>query len=78
MKLIAQGLRWPSNGWTIGIMSHRTVRHETRGYSFDYSAYGIALLWYRPKRRLSVSFWGPRVPARNVRLWGPRKLTFEK
>jgi hypothetical protein len=42
-----------------------------------YPAFGIALLWYKPERRLSVSVWS-RARSYNVRLWGPRKLSFER
>lgn len=40
-------------------------------------ALGIALLFYKPERRLSVSVWG-RSWSRNIRLWGPRKLSWER
>ena len=45
-------------------------------YSFAALGYGVALLWYKPERRLSVSLWS-RTMSRNVRLFGPRKLSFE-
>lgn len=42
-----------------------------------YAAFGIALLWYKPERRLSVSVWS-RFGSKNVRLWGPRLLSWER
>jgi hypothetical protein len=38
---------------------------------------GAALLWYQPEKRLSVSF-SLRGFWHNVRLYGPRKLSFER
>ena len=37
---------------------------------------GIALLWYQPERRLSISIW-TGTWSRNIRLFGPKKLSFE-
>ena len=53
-----------NTGWTKGLQSKSLL-------------FGVALLWYKPERRLSVSFsvlgyW------HNIRLWGPRKLSFER
>jgi hypothetical protein len=39
--------------------------------------YGVALLFYRPERRLSISVW-TRTWSRNIRLWGPLKLSWER
>lgn len=45
--------------------------------SWTLSAKAIALLWYKPEGRLSVSVWTP-FGWRNIRLRGPRKLSFER
>lgn len=42
-----------------------------------HAAFGVAVLWYKPERRLSVSIW-TRAGARNFRLWGPRKLSWQR
>lgn len=39
--------------------------------------YGVALLFYKPERRLSISIW-TRAWSRNIRLWGPLKLSWER
>jgi hypothetical protein len=39
--------------------------------------YGVALLFYKPERRLSISIWTRRW-SRNIRLCGPRKLSWER
>lgn len=43
-----------------------------------YPAFGVALLFYKPERRLSVSIWSRRLGSHNIRLWGPRKLSFQR
>jgi hypothetical protein len=70
MQLIARGLKWPSDGWTIGIESSRPK-------SLMLNRWGIALLWYRPNKRLSVSIWSPK-SSRNIRLYGPKLLPWQK
>lgn len=42
-----------------------------------YSAFGIALLWYKPERRLSISIWSQKW-SNNIRIFGPRKLSWER
>lgn len=67
------------DGWTVAIESRRS--HEFMPGT-PISAVGIALLFYRPERRLSVSVWLPSLRgiggwSSNVRLYGPRKLSWE-
>lgn len=50
-------------GWTITTRAMRS--------------YGIALLFYRPERRLSISVWLPHW-SQNYRLWGPRLLSWQR
>lgn len=61
-------------GWTAVLQSNAT--YECMPGMF-YSAVGVALLFYRPERRLSVSIWGWR-RSTNIRLFGPTKLSFQK
>lgn len=63
-----------TGSWTVAWQSSR-FREFVPGTL--HPAFGIALLWYKPERRLSVSLWSAR-GARNMRLWGPRKLSFER
>lgn len=75
LKFIGDGLT--SDGWSLAFQSSRF--HEFMPGT-PYPSFGIALLFYRPERRLSVSLWAhkPGVGwSRNVRLWGPRKLSWE-
>ena len=44
--------------------------------SWTLATHGIALLFYKPECRLSVSVWGKRW-SRNIRLYGPKRLSFE-
>ncbi len=67
------------DGWSIGLESRRN--HEFIPGTL-YSAFGAALLFYRPERRLSISVWLPSLHgiggwSGNLRLWGPRKLSWE-
>lgn len=74
-----------------------TKRSDVQGWSFSlesgrwhefvpgtpYSAWGTAILFYRPERRLSLSLWLPSLKgiggwSTNLRLWGPRKLSWER
>lgn len=50
------------NGWSIGV---RLGWH------------GVAVLFYRPERRLSVSIWARRW-SKNIRVLGPAKLSWER
>lgn len=61
-------------GFTVGVESSRLV---DRGYGYSSSAFGIAVLFYRPKKRLSVSIWYPGFST-NIRLYGPKKLSWER
>jgi hypothetical protein len=60
--------------WTVALQSSNF--HEFVPGT-PYPAFGIALLFYKPERRLSVSIW-TRSRSENLRLWGPRKLSWEK
>jgi len=60
--------------WTRAIQT--TLQHETIPGTL-YPVSGIALLFYKPERRLSVSLW-TRTWSKNIRLWGPKKLSWEK
>ena len=62
------------DGWTYSWESKKIVG-AVLGYA--YSAFGIALLFYRPEKRLSVSIWCP-IKSVNIRLWGPRKLSWQR
>ena len=62
------------DGWTRGIVSSQ---EHALFPTFPYPIFGVALLYYRPERRLSVSIWTRRW-SRNVRLFGPRKLSWER
>lgn len=67
-------------GWSVGFGSSRY--HEFVPGT-PYEAWGIALLWYRPERRLSLSLWfasliGIGGWSTNIRLWEPRKLSWER
>ncbi len=63
------------DGWTVALQS-KAFREFVPGTL--YPAFGVALLWYRPERRLSVSVWSKFFYARNYRLWGPRRLSWER
>lgn len=71
-----------ATGATFALQSSRYVKLDARGmvrpFEVSYPHWGAALLWYRPERRLSVSFWVFPVWSVNWRLWGPRKLSFER
>lgn len=45
--------------------------------SLEAKRWGVALLWYKPERRLSTSIWCPW-NSKNIRLWGPKKLRWER
>ena len=69
-----------SDGWTFGVASSRY--HEFVPGT-PYERWGIALLFYRPQRRLSLSVWagswrGIGGWSRNFRLYGPVKLSWER
>ena len=57
------------DGWSLSL----TSKH----FAWSLPSYGIALLFYRPERRLSVSIW-TRTWSRNIRLCGPVKLSWER
>lgn len=61
-------------GWTAAWQSKSL--HEFVPGTF-HPAFGVALLFYAPERRLSVSIWTRR-RSRNIRLCGPCKLSWEK
>lgn len=63
-----------NGSFTVGIESSRQVHME---YGYSCSAFGIAVLFYKPQTRLSISFWGPGW-SKNIRLYGPKKLSWEK
>lgn len=46
-------------------------------FTFSVPMCRFAVLWYRPERRLSVSVWFANW-SRNFRIWGARKLSFER
>ena len=57
------------DGWSLAL--------TTKRFSWSLPSHGIALLLYRPERRLSISIWTPAW-SRNFRLWGPVKLSWEQ
>lgn len=63
------------------VTSHTWAIQSDRWHEFipgtDYPAYGIALLWFAPERRLSLSLWNTK-RSTNIRLYGPRKLSWER
>lgn len=68
------------DGWTIAFESRRF--HEFMPGT-PLAAFGVALLFYRPEYRLSVSVWIPSLQgiggySVNIRLCGPRKLSWER
>lgn len=63
-----------TGSWTAYLQS--TTFHEFVPGT-PYPAFGIALLFYKPEKRLSVSVWNTKRSA-NLRLWGPKKLSFER
>lgn len=66
------------DGWSCVIESSRRIALTPPiGKPIEYPAYGVALLFYRPEKRLSVSLWGFG-RSTNIRLWGPKKLSFEQ
>ncbi len=62
-----------SGSWTVSFQS--TKFHEFVPGTL-HSAFGIALLFYKPEKRLSVSIWS-KAGAKNIRLHGPKKLSWE-
>lgn len=67
-------------GWSAALNSSKPHYFENEHAHIRYGVprFGAALLWYRPERRLSLSIWLMPYGSRNVRLWGPRKLSFER
>lgn len=63
-----------TGSWTVAWQS--TAFHEFMPGT-PYPAFGAALLFYKPERRLSLSIWTRR-GSKNLRLWGPRKLSWQK
>lgn len=55
------------NGWTVSLESNQDRVTHSKWHGA--SAWGIALLWYGPTERLSISLWMPTW-SRNVKLWG--------
>lgn len=39
--------------------------------------FGVALLFYKPEKRLSISIWSKRW-SKNFKIYGPQKLSWEK
>jgi hypothetical protein len=66
--------RDPNGSWTRSIESRRETEYAPGAL---HSSFGIALLWYKPERRLSVSLWVP-IRSWNVLLWGPRTLSWQR
>lgn len=67
-----------NGSWSRGLASRRMRRYEAAGgIEFEVNNWGLAFMWYRPERRFSVTIWVPGW-SRNVRLWGPKKLSWEK
>jgi hypothetical protein len=62
------------SGWSAICESKKFVEHIP---GTPYSAFGIALLFYVPERRLSISIWSSKF-SKNIRLWGPHKLRWEE
>lgn len=62
------------DGWTRAITATRNIEYVP---GTPYPAWGVALLWYRWERRLSVSIWTPRW-SRNFRVWGPKLLSWQR
>lgn len=64
-----------NNGsFTVGVESSR---QRDVGHGFTYSTFGVAVLFYKPERRLSVSLWSIRW-SKNICFFGPKKLSWEK
>jgi hypothetical protein len=63
-------------GWSRAIQSDRLVACFDNGYRYDYPRFGVALLWFAPERRLSLTLWGFN-RSTNIRLYGSRKLSWE-
>ena len=63
-----------NGSWTVAFQSSRFAEFVPGTL---YPAFGIALLWYKPERRLSVSVWC-HAGSWNVRLYGPRKLSWQR
>lgn len=61
-------------GTTIALESKRQREYVPGWPSPEYS---LALLYYKPEKRLSISVGLPNW-SRNFRLYGPKKLSFEK
>lgn len=66
-------------GFTVGVESSKNQEFVPGTL---YSCWGVALLFYRPERRLSLSVWlssfrGIGGWSKNIRLYGPRKLSWE-
>lgn len=60
-------------GWTLIFESEKLWQDE---WGFSHSSYGVALLFYKAQRRLSVSIWSQTF-SKNVQIFGPDKLWFE-
>lgn len=63
-----------TGSWTAALQS-RAFHEFVPGT--PYPAVGAALLFYKPEHRLSISVWTRRW-SRNIRLWGPRKLSWQR
>lgn len=73
MKLMAIGPDL-TGSWSRGLESSRYTEFVP---GTPYAAFGVALLWYKPERRLSISIWS-RSGSWNFRLWGPRLLSWQR
>lgn len=62
-----------TGSWTRGIASKRYAEFVPGTL---YEAFGVALCFYRPDKRLSVSIWWP-TRSYNFRVWGPQKFSWE-